>query len=61
MIKKCYIFTRSNELTRAISTLSMIIPCFIDTKVIDKNHFEFYISCREEDVKIVENKLARFV
>ena len=61
MIKKCYIFTRSESLTRAISNLCEAIPCFIDMKDIDSNHFEFYITCRAEDVCSVENRLARFV
>lgn len=61
MIKKCYIFTRSVALTRAISNLCAAIPCFIDMKSLDNNHFEFYITCRAEDVRTVENRLARFV
>ena len=61
MIKKCYIFTRSESLIRAISNLCNLIPCFIDAKDIDNNHFEFYITCRAEDIRTVENRLARFV
>lgn len=61
MIKKCYIFTRSESLTRAISNLCAAIPCFIDIKDLDNNHFEFYITCRAEDIRTVENRLARFV
>lgn len=61
MVKKCYLFTRSEALTRAISNLYNAIPCFIDIKDIDSNHFEFYITCRVEDIRTVENRLARFV
>lgn len=61
MVKKCYLFTRSKALAHAISNLCDAIPCFIDTKDIDANHFEFYITCRAEDVRTVENRLARFV
>ena len=61
MIKKCYIFTWSEALTHAISNLCDAIPCFIDMKDIDANHFEFYITCRAEDISTVENRLARFV
>ena len=61
MIKKCYIFTWFEALTHAISNLCDAIPCFIDMKDIDANHFEFYITCRAEDVCTVENRLARFV
>ena len=61
MIKKCYLFTRSETLTRAISNLCNTIPCFIDMKDFDANHFEFYITCRAEDIRTVENRLARFV
>lgn len=61
MTTKCYIFTRSIGLTRAISNLCNAIPCFINATDIDQNHFEFYITCRAEDVKTVENRLARFV
>ena len=61
MVTKCYLFTRSPELTRAISKLCDIIPCFINMKDFDKSHFEFYITCRTEDLKTVENRLARFV
>ena len=61
MIKKCYLFTYSETLTLAISNLCNAIPCFIDTKGIDANHFEFYITCRVEDIRTVENRLARFV
>ena len=61
MIKKCYLFTRSEALILAISKLCNSIPCFIDMKGTDSNHFEFYITCRAEDIRTDENRLARFV
>jgi hypothetical protein len=58
MTTKCYILDFNPEATSICEEIEKAIPCF--TKYFAKS-FEFEITCRAEDVKFVEEKLAKFV
>lgn len=62
MITKCYLLNSGDEkVVKAITKICDNIPCFIDTKSVSKNRFEFSIRCRQEDIRFVEKILAPFV
>ncbi len=61
MTIKCYIIENSAECAIAVRNLETAIPCFSELDLRDDNSLEYTISCRLEDVVIVEAYLARFV
>lgn len=61
MIIKCYVIENSVECAIAVRKLEDTIPCFSTVELLDDDSIEFTISCREEDVVIVEYFLAKFV
>lgn len=61
MTIKCYIIENSAECAIAIRKLENIIPCFTTVELLDDESIEYTISCRTEDVSVVEIFLANFV
>ena len=61
MTIKCYIIENSVECAIAVRNLEAVIPCFTKLELLDDDSFEYTISCRLEDVAVVERMLARFV
>lgn len=61
MTIKCYIIENTAACARAVRKLEELIPCFTKLELLDDDSFEYTISCRLEDVAVVECMLARFV
>lgn len=61
MTTKCYIIENSAECAKTVQHLELMIPCFSWMELLDDDSIEYTISCREEDVVVVEALLARFV
>jgi len=58
---KCYIVENSAECAEAAHSIEAAIPCFTSYDLREDDTIEFTISCREEDLPFVENKIAEFV
>lgn len=58
---KCYIIENSAKCAVAIHKLEEAIPCFTSLNLLDDDSIEFTISCRIEDIPVVEYFLAKFV
>lgn len=58
---KCYIVENSAECAEAVHSIEAAIPCFTNYDLREDDSIEFTISCREEDLPFVENKIAEFV
>ena len=61
MTIKCYIIENTAACALAVRELEELIPCFSKLDLRDDDSIEYTISCRLEDVAIVEIYLARFV
>lgn len=61
MTIKCYIIENSAECAIAVRRLEDTIPCFSTVELLDDESIEYTISCRIEDVSVVEVFLAKFV
>lgn len=61
MTIKCYIIENSAACAIAVRNLEAAIPCFTKLELLEDNSIEYTISCRLEDVCIVEVFLAPFV
>lgn len=61
MIKKCYYIENTAEAALAVSSIEMNFPCFTSLDLLDDGYIEFTISCRQEDVAVIENILSNFV
>lgn len=61
MAIKCYIIENSAECAVAVRKLENTIPCFTTVELLDDENIEYTISCRVEDVSVVEIFLANFV
>lgn len=61
MTTKCYIIENSAACAEAVRDLESSIPCFTWLELLDDDSIEYTISCREDDVVVVEFLLARFV
>ena len=57
----CYIIENSAECALAVKNLENAIPCFTSIDLLDDDSVEFTISCREEDICVVETFLGKFV
>ena len=61
MTIRCYIIENSVECAIAVRRLEETIPCFTSIDLLEDNSIEYTISCRVEDVCVVEIFLAKFV
>jgi hypothetical protein len=61
MTKKCYYLENSAEAALAVNSIESNFPCFTTIDILDDGYIEFTISCRNEDVAIIERILANFV
>lgn len=61
MTSKCYIIENSAECAVAVRKLEETIPCFTSIDLLEDDSIEFTISCKAEDVVIVEYFLGKFV
>lgn len=61
MVTKCYIIENSAKCAEKVKKLETVIPCFTWLELLDDGYIEYTVSCREEDVPIVEIYIAPFV